>query len=158
MNRDHAGWGTWYSDKSGRNDIIEIRVLQDDDTLYFNVKTADVLTPPSDDGWMTLFLSTGKDDAWAGMWDLVVHRLIPTDGKTVVERRFSDGWMPIGEADIRFAGKDLMIALKKEYLESTSSEIAFKVADHYKQDDVTSFYTCGDTAPYGRMNYVFTLK
>ena len=137
---------------------MEVRVLQDVDTLYFNVKTRDNLSDPSDDGWMTIFLSTGKGETWAGVWDLAVNRLAPHDGVTLVEHRTAEGWETIGSAEIRVAGKDLMIALKKALLKTDSSEIAFKVADHYEQDNVMSFYTVGDCAPYGRMNFVFTMK
>ena len=157
-NRDHAGWGEWYADQSGRNDIVEIRVMHDSDTLYFNIKTAEKLTPPTDDGWMTLFLSTGNGEAMAGAWDLVVNRLCPSSGNTAVERRSAEGWQTVGHAEIRFMGNDLMISLKKEYLGNAPSTIAFKVADHYEQDNVTSFYTVGDCAPYGRMSFVFSMN
>ena len=75
-----------------------------------------------------------------------------------MERRTLEGWQTVGHAEIRFEGNELMIALKKEYLGDTPSSIAFKVADHYEQDNVTSFYTVGDCAPYGRMNYMFTIN
>jgi hypothetical protein len=113
-NRDHAGWGEWYADQSGRNDIVEIRVMHDSDTLYFNIKTTEKLTPPTDDGWMTLFLSTGNGEAMAGAWDLAVNRLCPSSGNTAVERRSEEGWQTVGHAEIRFMGNDLMISLKKE--------------------------------------------
>ena len=38
-------------------------------------------------------------------------------------------------------------------------DIEFKWADNYQgEGDIWSFYTDGDAAPYGRLNYVFSEK
>ncbi len=35
------------------------------------------------------------------------------------------------------------------------ASFTFKWADHYEDGDVMSFYTKGDAAPYGRLNWVY---
>ena len=35
-------------------------------------------------------------------------------------------------------------------------DIRFKAADNYDPDDVMSFYTKGDCAPYGRFSFIFS--
>lgn len=37
-------------------------------------------------------------------------------------------------------------------------DLQFKWADNFKDDDIFSFYTDGDCAPYGRLNYLFSNK
>lgn len=53
-----------------------------------------------------------------------------------------------------------MLVLPKALLglpcgERLPAPIAFKWADNYQPDDIYSFYTDGDAAPIGRLNYVF---
>ena len=82
--------GLLYEDDSGRNNIDEIKVVRDAEYIYFYVKTVGLLTDPSDEGWMTLFLSSGTGAAWEG-YDLIVNRTSPEGGSTAVERCLKDG-------------------------------------------------------------------
>lgn len=153
--------GLLYEDDSGRNNIDEIKVVRDAEYIYFYVKTVGLLTDPSDEGWMTLFLSSGTGAAWEG-YDLIVNRTSPEGGSTAVERCSKDGewaWEKVADAEINYSGNELMLKLPRFVMGSDSLvDIRFKFADNYTPGDVISFYTSGDCAPYGRFNYVFSDK
>ena len=117
--------------------------------------TAETLSPPADRGWMTLFLNVkGEKEGY----DFCVNRQAPRGGKTAVEAATENGWEPCGEADIRFVGNQLMLRLSKALLgfgKEDAPGFAFKWADNYEDGNILSFYTRGDSAPYGRLNWVF---
>ena len=130
--------------------------------MYFYIKTADVLTDPSETGWMTIFIDTGAEGGFGNAYDIAVNRISPRDGKTTVEY-FKDGeWKQLGYADIRYEGCEMMIAVDRHDIYSETAgglwDLRFKVADNYVDGDVMSFYTSGDSAPYGRYNFVFSEK
>ena len=152
--RDHPGYGTnYYTDTSGRNDIVNAKVCEDAGNLYFYVDTAEALTPAADTAWMTLFLNVGGEKAG---YDFCVNRTAPADGKTVVEAVADGGYERVGEAEIRFEGNRLMLRVPKTLLGlGEDASFTFKWADNYEDGDILSFYTQGDSAPYGRLNWVY---
>ena len=155
FDRDAPGYGTLhYTDTSGRNDIVKAKVAQDDGNLYFYAETADALSPSTDPAWMTLFLNVKGE---AEGYDFCVNRTSPANGKTAVEAAAETGWVPCGEADIRFEGNRLMLRVPKALLGFGRGDaaFAFKWADNYEEGNLLSFYNKGDCAPYGRLNWVF---
>nr|MCR5041431.1 hypothetical protein [Clostridia bacterium] len=153
FDRDSRGFGdTYYTDDSGRNDIKSAKVTEDKDNLYIYVDTADRLTAPADKGWMTLFINTrGKEG-----YDFCVNRTAPENGKTAVEAIDGADYESKGEAEIRFEGKMLMMKVPKALLGlGEKASFTFKWADNYEEGNITSFYTKGDSAPYGRLNWVY---
>ena len=153
--RDSAGFGSLrYTDDSGRNDIVNAKVCEDAENLYFYVDTAQALSPSADEGWMTLFLNvSGKEG-----YDFTVNRTSPVNGKTAVEAVTEDGYSRVGEAEIRFEGNKLMLRVAKSLLGAEpgpDAPLQFKWADNYTDGDIMSFYTRGDAAPYGRLNFVY---
>ena len=160
--RDHKGWGENYTDNSGRNDIETIKVIKNNDKVYFYIKTKETLTEPSECGWMTLFIDTGKDGGFGNSYDIAVNRTAPDGNKTSVEQYENGEWKRIGSAKIRYEGCELMIEIPRGYVYDESAgglwNLRFKAADNYIDGDVTSFYTSGDCAPYGRYSFVFSEK
>ena len=156
FDRNCRGYGKlYYTDDSGRNDIVRARVAEDGEYLYFYVETAEALSPASDDAWMTLFLNVGGEKEG---YDFCVNRRSPEAGKTAVEAVTDAGHEARGEADIRFEGNSLMLKVPKTALGIAADEKAaftFKWADNYEDGDLMSFYTKGDSAPYGRLNWVY---
>lgn len=101
---------------------------------------------------MTLFLNvSGKEG-----YDFCVNRTSPSDGKAAVEA-FNDGVRSVvGEADIRFEGNRLMLRVPKAVIgQGKKAAFTFKWADNYTDGDIMSFYTRGDSAPYGRLNWIY---
>ncbi|MBQ8784404.1 MAG: hypothetical protein IJZ57_11600 [Clostridia bacterium] len=143
--RNAQGYGgVVYTDTSGRNDIVNMKVAQDVQSVYFYVDTADELTSSQDKNWMSLFIGN----------DYVINRTSPENGKTDIERITDHGFEKCAEAQIRFENNKLMLKVSKADI-SFSGSIQFKWADNYNENDVYSFYTMGDCAPYGRMYYSF---
>ena len=155
FDRDCRGYGDLvYKDDTGRNDIVAAKVTEDAENVYFYVRTAERLSPASDSAWMTLFLNvSGKTG-----YDFCVNRRSPQNGKTAVEAVTDAGYETLGEADIVFSGSELMLKVPKPVLGFTENEKAaftFKWADNYEDGNILSFYTRGDSAPYGRLNWVY---
>lgn len=154
--RDCQGFGNvYYTDASGRNDIITSKVVQDKDNVYFYVDTAENLTPADGGNWMTLFINvSGKNEGY----EYVINRTAPENGKTSVEKiDKGNNFAEISQACIRYEGNRLMLKVCKADLGiKGSASFSFKWADGYRDaSDVYSFYTTGDSAPYGRLNYRF---
>ncbi len=136
--------GNAVTDNSGRNDIVKMKVADDRDNYYFYVETADNLTSPDDGKWMTLFINENT----------VINRTAPVDGKATVEINQNGTFTKIGESDIRFENNKLMLSVSKSLI-TDADAISFKWADNYVENDVYSFYTSGDAAPYGRLCYSY---
>ena len=154
--RDSVGFGgIRYTDASGRNDIVRAQVAEDRTALYFRVETADALTAPADAGWMTLFLNVGGGEGY----DFCVNRTAPANGSTVVEAIKDGRCVPLGEAELVYEGSSLTLRVEKALLgfaPGADASFAFKWADNYTEGDIYSFYTRGDAAPYGRLNWTYT--
>lgn len=136
--------GNAVADNSGRNDIVKMKVADDRDNYYFYVETADNLTSPDDGNWMTLFINENT----------VINRTAPVNVKATVEINKNGTFTKIGESDIRFENNKLMLSVSKSLI-TDADAISFKWADNYVENDVYSFYTSGDAAPYGRLCYSY---
>ena len=141
-----------FTDDSGRNDIVNMKAVQDENKMYFYVETAQSLSSPDGGAWMTLFINTSGKEGY----DFCINRTAPSNGETAVERIEGEHRIKSGSASIKYAGNRLMISVPKSLLDiSGDAEISFKWADNYVDGDIYSFYTRGDAAPYGRLNYTF---
>ncbi len=134
--------GNIITDTSGRNDIVNMKVTEDGDNYYFYVDTVQPLTPADGGSWMSLFINE----------NIVINRTAPENGKTAVEKIVDGKFEKIGEAEIRYEGNKLMLSISKS-ISGISDGFSFKWADNYIENNVYSFYTSGDSAPYGRLCY-----
>lgn len=132
------------TDSSGRNDIVNMKVAEDAENYYFYVDTAGTLSSPNGGNWMTLFINE----------NIVINRTAPFNGKTNVEQNIDGVFTKTGEAEIRYESNKLMLKVSKTLVDSTDG-FNFKWADNYIENDVNSFYTNGDDAPYGRLCYCY---
>jgi hypothetical protein len=158
--RNARGYGNvTYKNESGRNDIVTMKVAHDDNFIYFYVETKEDLTHPSDKHWMNLFISTGnkKNDNWYG-YDFVVNRKNPDWDAYLEKCTGGFNWEEAAKLSFKYGGNKLQIAVPREALglKGKKIDIQFKWADNYQEDDFWSFYTDGDAAPIGRMNYVYS--
>lgn len=163
--RDSKGWGDLvYQNKSGRNDIVELKVAHDKKNLYFYVACAEPITPYTNRGWMRLFIDIDRkrESGWEG-YDFVLNRIAPSAEAAAVERAGSGGtWQRIGAATYCVEGNLMEVSLPLVLLgliEGVNFEFEFKWADNLQTDgDVYEFYLNGDSAPQGRFNYVYRAK
>lgn len=162
FHRDHTGrYNKYYTDNSGRNDIVGAQVAHDGKNVYFRVETADKLTPADDPNWMMLFIDADcdKSTGWNG-YDYIVNRVSPGSRKVYVERCVGNDWKweKIGSAPYVAKGNVLEISIPKKTLGmGRDIDFEFKWNDNMQAPgDVLDFYISGDTAPGGRFNYRYT--
>ena len=145
-----------YTDRTGRNDIVKMKMTNDDENLYvFAQTTADIVGLESEH-CMSLFLSTGASATnWCG-YDYVMNR-VPAMGGFLLEKRTEKGWEAVETVGCRVEGNKLHAAIPLTLLGLTEEvSLQFKWADNYQgEDDIFSFYLNGDSAPYGRLNFVY---
>ena len=162
MHRNHKGHANmFYTNTTGRNDIVDAKVARDKDNLYFYVETADKLTPSTDRNWMMLFIDVDRDKAtgWEG-YDFVLNYEKPQDGKSVLSRHSGDGWNweRAAEADYAVDGNRMEIRIPRSLLGEfgKSLNIEFKWSDNMQEEgNIMDFYVNGDAAPGGRFNFVY---
>ena len=101
---------------------------------------------------MTLLINTSGNEGY----DFCINHTAPSNGETAVERVEGEQRIKVGTALIKYEGNRLMLSVPKSLLGiSGDAEFSFKWADNYIDGDIYSFYTRGDAAPYGRLNYSF---
>lgn len=68
--RDHDGWGNsapgvrmHYTNATGRNDFVTLKVTRDDRNVTFYIETRQPITPRADPFWMLLFIDA--DRSWS---------------------------------------------------------------------------------------------
>lgn len=163
LDRDAYGFGgIHYTNDTGKNDIVAAKVTADTKNVYFYVETREEICLPKDDrSWMQLFLSTGGD-GWYGYDYIINYQAKDLDTTTVARYCGTDGtyaFEVIGEIEYRVEGNQMMLAVPMEMLGITNPngiKFEFKWADSRSLiTTMEQFYTDGDAAPLGRLNYVF---
>lgn len=155
------------SDSSGKNDIVEAKVTNDTENLYFYVRCAkDISEFDPDHSWMQLFVNTNNDpsDGWYG-YDYLINATAKSENTTSVASCSSkDGFLEtseIGEVSYRIEGNEMMISVPLKMLGINNCEeiyIEFKWADsdaQAKYSAMEDFYLYGDVAPLGRLNWIY---
>ena len=147
-----------YTNNTGRNDIVKVRITHDSKNVYFYVETAKPLTPKSDAAWMRLFIDIDRDrnTGWEG-YDYIINRISPLNKAIIEKNQGGWSWAKVGVIDYSFSENKLELAVPKKLLELDKDiNIEFKWSDNVQQDgDVMDFYLNGDVAPLGRFNYVY---
>jgi hypothetical protein len=160
--RDHAAYNsaTHLVNRTGRNDLVEMKVAHDAKYLYFYAETREAITPHTDAHWMTLFIDADRNHAtgWEGYDYLINHTV--QDARTTVIESTKNGWNwePSGKAEYRVAGNKMMIRVARASvgLEADPLQFEFKWADNWQRDaDINEFTVNGDAAPPGRFNYLY---
>lgn len=157
VNRNCAGFGGLrYVDTSGRNDIQTLKTAKDSRYLYFYADTVDELTPAKDAAWMNLLLSVDTQNPNLNGYDFLVNAS-RAGGKASVKRYDGSAFVDAGEADMAVEGNKIMFRVDRGILGLAGKkiDIRFKWADNCDIEDIYSFYTSGDCAPYGRLNFTF---
>lgn len=165
LHRDHHGrHDQYYTNHSGRNDIVGAKVARDDQNLYFYVETAEKLTSSQDRNWMMLLIDTDRNKAtgWNG-YDVIVNRKSPEGKKAVIERNIGNRWEweELAKAPFTVNHNKLELAIAKRALglEEANVDIEFKWNDNMQENgNIMDFYVNGDSAPGGRFNFVYSTR
>lgn len=158
--RNSIGYGNVeYKDATGRNDISRIKVAHDENNLYTYIQTMDDIVGMEQEHCMSMFICTGneKNVSWNG-YDFVTNRVPAMKDKLVVEQYTESGWEKIDEVSYLLKGNELQFEIPLSILGMKDKDVSiqFKVADNYQDaEGIYSFYLHGDSAPYGRLNYVY---
>ena len=170
--RDHQGWGTAgpYRNTTGRNDFDTMKVARDTRNLYFYVRTATGITPPSaGTNWMTLLLDTdgSAKTGWEG-FDYAVQILPDSRGSlTPMLCRHKTGakweWEPVMPVAMIHAGAQMQLAIPRKALglgpEKGPLRLDFKWVDNVPSSgDILEFLDHGDVAPGGRFRFHYQEK
>jgi hypothetical protein len=159
--RDYDGVaGLHYTNRTGRNDLVAMKVAHDRKNVYFYVRTREPLSSPGGSNWMWLLIDADQNAAtgWQG-YDFIVNRTLEAGGKTWLEKNEGGWrWRKVAPLDYRLEGNELHLAIPRAALGLAPAEtllsLDFKWADNVQSPgDVMDFYTSGDVAPEGRFMY-----
>ncbi|MBR4994575.1 MAG: hypothetical protein IKY82_00790 [Alistipes sp.] len=156
--RDHDGYGDLhYTDKSGRNDIVECKVACDGDNLYFYAEVAGKLTPDTDNNWMMLFVDADQNSqtGWHGYDYMVAEKMLCRYDAEI------GNWVSVADVAMACSDNALELKVKRSDMNLKGSKMTFdfKWADNPNNlDDVISLCTHGDTAPNRRFNFRYIWK
>lgn len=161
---DFAGLGK-YTQAAPRNNIQEIRVVNDNNYIYFYVMCEDGITPyDGSNNWMNIFIGNGTPapGGWNG-YDFVINRVVNMGtGKsdiTALSSNFSG--TKVGEADIAVNGRIMTLRVPRAALglstgQASGAEIYFKVADAVVNPaSIQNYYTSGKSLPMGRLSFAY---
>ena len=161
---DSTGKTIFYEDKSNRNDIVKIKVTNDDSYYYFYVETALPITDyESGTNWMNILIGTEYGANTFGGFNYVINRA-PNGNTTSVHKYTSSGWQQVGTADLRVDFNMMMVRVPMSTLGRSSAQrqIRFKVSDNVQNwfvdkntEHIMDYYVSGDSAPIGRLGYVY---
>ena len=166
IERDAFGFGkVRYTDTTGRNDIVASKVTADTKNVYFYAQTNEYITMyDNDTSWMQLFLDVDCDaeTGWYG-YDYIVNYSAKDEFTTTLARyNGTDGafsFEVVGDISYRAKENQMMIAVPMEMLGISNPngiKLQFKWADsESKLTTMEQFYTEGDIAPLGRLNYTY---
>lgn len=154
-------------DRTGNNDIVEAKVTNDTENLYFYVRcAADISEFNIENSWMQLFVNTNNDssDGWYGYDFLINASPKSTNTTTVASCKSNDGVLEtaeIGEVSYKVEGCEMMISVPLSMLGIENYNeiyLEFKWADadmKTKYTTMEDFYLYGDVAPLGRLNWIY---
>ncbi len=151
---------SWYTNETGRNDIVVSKVSADDENVYFYTECASDITSPAGTNWMNLFIDAdcNASTGWYG-YDYIINR--SQNGSTASVEKFATTeknaeWSVsnAGEAEFKLDGKTLVIKVPKSVV-ALGDTFDFKWADNSITDgvEILQFLDLGDAAPNGRFNY-----
>lgn len=144
MHRDNDGYGTHYVNDTGRNTITGITVKKTGDDIEFTVHSEDDIIK-GDGDLMVVFVDTEK-----GKFVLSEDKIYSLD-KDFIRT-------PLNDIECNISDKEVSYKLPVSTLTDVDT-ICFKAADSTKKYvRVEDFYDNGDTAPLGRLDFVFRFR
>ena len=158
--RDHPGYNNCarYTNTTGRNDFVTLKVSRDDEMLWLYAQTREPITPHTDPHWMMAYLDTDCDAStgWLG-FDFVVNRTIRDANTSVLEAWEGDRWVARSEMQLRVKGNELMLAIPRDAVGlgdlARPLRLNLKWVDNAQRDHADEFTLNGDAAPNGRFCY-----
>ncbi|MHB1154689.1 MAG: glycoside hydrolase family 71/99 protein [Eubacteriales bacterium] len=168
FNRSNKGYSTYYKDESGRNEIIGATVTDNGDNLVFTAETASPIEKYDfHSNWMNLFIDVdGSSQPSFYGYNYLLNTYQFTDTTTCIARCTensrtieSDTFKLFSLIEFNYNKNKISLTVPKNLLnlpDTNVYKLRFKWLD--SKSEVTrmeDFYTKGDAAPIGRLNFVF---
>ena len=128
--------------------------------IYFYVKTVDPISPCTDPNWMLLFIDgdRNKGTGWEG-YDYVVNLGVTSATQTTLKQWTGSAWGNAVTVTYKVVGNEMELSIPRSSLLMTTGtpEFYFHWSDNPQQlNDISAFFTDGDSAPDRRFNYNFS--
>lgn len=148
-----------YTDNTNRNDIRQAHVASDQDYIYLLVQCKDAITAhqEGDTGWMNiLFNVNSSSSTMLHNYRYILNRN-PQGNKTSIELYNGTSYQNVGEADYSVDGDIIKFRFGRNLVEATENfKFTFKVTDNITDfSDAKGVYKHGDSAPAGRLGYIY---
>ena len=166
--RDSKGYGDlYYTETSGRNDIIGAQVARDDEYVYFNVECAADITPYTDKLWMTLYIDSDQANQGWETFEYVINKSAASADTVVLEKFTGNGYESTKVADCSYTvdGRYMTVKVAKSDLGLSGDNytINFSWTDNVHDEgdyekfsgDIMDFYVSGDVAPGARFKFSY---
>jgi hypothetical protein len=159
IHRSFPGYGsTYYTNTTGRNDLITTKVACNERYVYFYAETADTLTSHTDPNWMLLFIDVDRNKAtgWEG-YDYLVNSEVLNSAATTLKRTTAGwNWTLVSEVSYKAKGNKLEIKIPRSSIGKTGQtaiDFDFHWADNIQNNNIIEFSVSGDSAPNRRFDY-----
>lgn len=160
IHRNHAGWGRIkaYTNYSGRNDIVEVKVANSTSLLSFYVKTVQPLTNSIDSNWMFLYIKAknDKEPSWQGFQYRVCNYDFSNGTAKLQKCKGGFIWEDLVKIKAAKGVEEIEISIPKSSLgiKGNSFTIDFKWTDNIPSDgNPLHWLDQGDVAPNAGFNY-----
>jgi len=157
--RDFSGnGGTHYTNHTGRNNFVSMKVARDATNIYFYARTRDPIVPTRTPTglWLLIDADQNPRTGWQGYDFIVNHTTL--NGDSWLEKN-TDGWHweKVARVAYHCMGNELHLKIPRAALGLRSGRnlsFDFKWVDNLQSPGyVMDFYLSGDVAPAGRFNY-----
>jgi len=159
-----SGYGGIYENSSGNNEVILSKCAHDDNNIYFYAKASKEIKPPEYAGgtWLNLYLKTNAGGCKPDGYDFIANYFALSESVTTLAKSGDGEFEIMSDLAYKCEGSEFMVGIPKEKIGLAGKgdfEIEFKWADGNTRFVLPGdFYTQGDCAPIGRLNYVFRAK
>ena len=158
--RDAEGaGGIHYTNRTGRNDLVSMKIARDATNVFFYARTSEPITPSTDRNWMWLLIDIDSNarTGWEG-YDFIINRTIDPDGSSWLEKNVGGWkWEKVAKVRQRVESNVLQLEIPRRAFgikQGKNISFNFKWADNLQSPgDVMDFYVSGDVAPEGRFMY-----
>jgi hypothetical protein len=151
--------GLHYSNKTGRNHIVETRTTHDAQYAYFYVKTEQPLSNYNDENWMLLFIDAdcNKKTGWQG-YDYVINAQVNSTNSTTIKKWANGNWKAFQSILYSVKGNEMEIRIPLASIKQSGKiSYNFHWADNIqKLNDINEFFTNGNCVPERRFDYHYS--
>lgn len=150
-----------YENYTGRNEFETLKVASDNGNVFFYVKCVNDIADRNEEKPMRLFIKSqdSRSNRWSGYNFMIEIDLNKAESAALkccaADNEFL--WQELCRAECMLEGKELQLKIQKGWIgiAEDSFSFEFKWADNMQENDVMDFYVNGDSAPRGRLNYVY---